>query len=93
MGTPVKMTCILAESEHKLSGTCAATNTSEDRTPRPLTGKATEQGLGWRFDSAYEGQSITVSMAATLDAAGNKMHGTIAVAPLDADGTFLAVKQ
>ena len=89
-GTQVTMTCVLAEAEHKLAGTCTA---GEDSTPRALTGVTTAKGIGWRFDAAYQGQPITVSMNATIAADGTKMTGTMSVAPMDADGTFVASKQ
>jgi hypothetical protein len=88
--TQVQMTCVLTESEHKLAGTCTA---GDDNTPRALTGVTTAKGLGWRFDSAYQGQPITVSMNATIAANGAKMNGTMSVAPMGVEGTFVAAKQ
>jgi len=90
-GTPVTMTCAIAEAAKKLSGTCAGAG--QDPTPRKLTGEVTEKGLSWHFDSEYEGNPITVSMSATKNADGTKMSGTMAVAPMGVDGTFVAVKQ
>ena len=91
MGMPVTMTCVLAEAEHKLAGTC--TGAGEGRTPRALTGTTTAKGLGWRFDDEFQGQPIAFSINATLAAGGKKMNGTISVAPMNVDGTFTAVKQ
>ena len=88
-GSPVKVTCVLSQTEHRLTGTCIGEG---DDTPRALAGTTTEQGLGWRFDAEYLGQPITVTMQATLSADG-KMKGTIAVAPLNAEGTFAGVRQ
>jgi hypothetical protein len=90
-GTPVKLTCVLTAAEQKLTGTCAVA--SEDNVPRALTGTVTEKGLGWHFDSEYQGQPITVSMNAMLSIDGSRMNGTMAVAPFDADGTFIGVRQ
>jgi hypothetical protein len=90
-GTPVTMTCAIAEAEKKLSGTC--TGAGQATAPRKLTGEVTEKGLSWHFDSEYEGNPITVSMSATKSVDGTKMNGTIAVAPMGVDGTFVAVKQ
>ena len=42
-GTPVRLTCVLEEKEHKLSGTCAGAG--EDTTPRKVTGDVTDKGL------------------------------------------------
>jgi hypothetical protein len=90
-GTPVQLLCVLTEAEHRLTGTC--TGADENKTPRALAGTATEKGLGWRFDAEYQGQPITVSISATLAADGARMNGTIAVAPMGAEGTFAAIKQ
>jgi len=88
-GTEVTMRCVITEAEHKLAGTCAG----QDNTPRALTGTTTAKGVGWHFDTAYQGQPITVSMYATIATDGAKMNGTMSVAPLDVDGTFVATKQ
>jgi hypothetical protein len=88
--THVAMTCVLTETEHKLAGNCSS---GDDSTPRALTGITTPKGLGWRFDTAYQGQPITVSMSATIAADGTKMNGTMSVAPMGVDGTFIATKQ
>jgi hypothetical protein len=90
-GTPVTMTCVLTEAEHKLAGTC--TGAGEARTPRALTGTATVKGVGWRFEDQFQGQPIAFSMNATMAADGTKMNGTMSVAPMGVDGTFIAVRQ
>jgi hypothetical protein len=91
MGTPVTMTCVLVEAEHKLTGSC--TGAGESRTPRALTGATTTKGLGWRFDDEYQGQPITFSMNATLAAGGTKMNGTMSIAPMNVGGDFVAIRQ
>jgi hypothetical protein len=91
MGTPVTMTCIIAEAEHKLTGTC--TGAGESRTLRALTGTATPKGVNWRFDDQFHGQPISFSINATLSADGAKMNGTLSIAPMGVDGTFTAIKQ
>ncbi len=88
--TQVQMTCVLAEAEHKLAGACTA---GQDTTPHSLTGVTTPKGLGWRFETQYQGQPITISMNATIAADGTKMNGTMSVAPMGVDGTFVAAKQ
>jgi hypothetical protein len=90
-GNPVKMTCVLAEADHKLTGTC--TGAGDDPTARPLLGQVTDKGLAWRFDSQYQGTPITLTMTGELATGGTKMNGSIAVSPFDAYGTFAAVKQ
>jgi len=88
-GTPVKLTCVIAEAEHKLAGSC----TDEENMPRILTGATTAKGVGWHFDSEYQGQPIAFSMNATMAADGTKMNGTMTVAPMGVNGTFVAVRQ
>jgi hypothetical protein len=88
--TQVQMTCVLAETEHRLAGSCTA---GEDSTPRSLTGVTTAKGVGWRFDTQYQGQPITISMNATITPDGTKMKGAMSVAPMGVDGTFVAAKQ
>jgi hypothetical protein len=88
-GTPVKMTCVLADAEHKLTGTC----TAEEDTDRKITGTSSDTGLIWHFNTEYQGQPIAVTMNATLTADATRMNGTIAVSPMDADGTFVGHKQ
>lgn len=90
-GTPVKLTCVIAQAESKLTGTCSSP--ADNITQRVLTGTATAKGVGWRFDDQFQGQPITVSMNATLAADGTKMNGTMSVSPMNVDGTFIAVKQ
>lgn len=90
-GTPVKLTCVLTQTEEKLAGTCIGAE--EDETERTLTGDATAKGVTWHFNAEYQGQPITVSLTATLNADGNKLTGTIAVAPFDAGGAFVGVKR
>jgi hypothetical protein len=86
----VQMTCVLTEAAHKLAGSCTA---GEDSTPHSLTGVTTAKGIGWHFDTAFQGQPITISMSATIAVDGAKMNGTISVAPMGVDGTFVAAKQ
>ena len=90
-GNPVKMTCVLVEAEHKLTGTC--TGAGDDPTARPVIGQITDKGAAWRFDSQYQGTPITLTMTGELIPGGTKMNGSIAVSPFDAYGTFAAVKQ
>jgi outer membrane murein-binding lipoprotein Lpp len=90
--TPVKITCTLEQKQQKLAGTCTGGG-DDDTAARPLTGEVTDKGITWRVAAVYQGKPIAVSMRAVLDDAGTKMYGSMSVAPLDADGTFLAEKQ
>ncbi len=92
--TEVSLTCVLAETDRKLTGNCTA---AEDDAPHALTGTSTDtsagKGLDWHFDADFQGQPLHISMTATLAAGGTSMTGTVAVAPLDATGTFTGVRQ
>jgi len=90
-GTPVVMTCVLTEVEQKIAGTC--TGAAGDMQPRKLVGEVKEQTVSWHFDTVYDGNPITVSLAGKLAEDGTKMSGTIYVDPMQVDGTFSAVKQ
>jgi hypothetical protein len=89
-GTPVPMTCVITEADHKLSGTCSGAG---DQTPRKITGDATGPVVTWKFDSEYQGSPITISFSGTKNADGTKMSGSMSVAPMGVDGTFVAVKK
>jgi hypothetical protein len=91
--TAVRMTCVIADKERKLSGTCVVDQDDDSGAARALSGEATEKGVAWHFDARYEGKPVTVSMRAVLDEAGTKMYGTVEVPQLDANGTFLAEKE
>jgi hypothetical protein len=90
-GTPVIMTCVLTEADHKLTGNC--TGAAGDMKPRVLTGEVKEETVSWHFDTEYEGNPITVSKAGKLIEDGAKMSGTMYVDPMQVDGTFFAVRQ
>jgi hypothetical protein len=88
-GTPVKMTCVLAEAEQKVTGTC----TDPARgAARPLAGEITAKGVVWSFDTDYQGTPITVWLTGTVSDDGEKMSGSISVDPMNANGTFTATK-
>jgi hypothetical protein len=90
-GNPVTMSCAIAEADGKLTGSCSGAGDALG--PQALTGDATEKGVTWRFGSAYRGTPITFSMSGAIAADGAKMSGSMAVAPWNASGTFVAVKQ
>ncbi len=84
-GTPVAVTCVLAEKDAKISGTCTGT----DGKPVPVTGSIKEAAINWSYDTTYEGSSITLSYKAKQDTAGH-MVGSIEVAPFSVSGDFTA---
>jgi hypothetical protein len=88
-GVPVILTCGIVETDKDLSGSC----TGDDGSTHTIKGTVKDKVVTWAFDSAYQGQAITVTMSGTIDATGMKMTGSIAVDPLQADGLFTATKQ
>jgi hypothetical protein len=90
-GNPVTMSCVIAQAEQKLTGTCSGAGDAVG--PQALTGEVSEKGVTWRFGSAYNGMPITFSMSGAIAADGGKMSGSMTVGPWNASGTFVAVKQ
>ncbi len=88
-GVPVILTCSLVEADSKLTGTCV----DDQSKSHPITGEVKDQTVSWAFGSEYEGTPITVNLAGTIDATGSKMAGTIAVDPMQVDGSFSATLQ
>jgi hypothetical protein len=91
-GTPVNMTCTLAEAGGKLTGTCLGAS-PEDTVAQKVAGDVTAKGVSWKFDTVYQGSPITLTWSGALSPDGAKMSGSMAVAPMGLDGTFSAVKQ
>jgi len=88
-GVPVILTCSLVEADSKVTGTCV----DDQRKSHAVTGEVKDQTVSWAFSSEYEGTPITVNLAGTIDATGAKMAGTIAVDPMQVDGSFSATLQ
>lgn len=88
--TPVVMTCVLTETDHKLTGKCSGAG--GDDAGRAVTGESSEKGLGFQFDTVYEGNPITVAMRGSLDPVGDTISGVISVDPMGVDGTFKATR-
>ena len=54
MGTPVKMTCTLAETDHKLTGVCSGA--ADGFTPHKIDGSVKTQKLQFHFQSDFGGR-------------------------------------
>jgi hypothetical protein len=88
-GVPVILTCSLVQADSKVTGACV----DDQSKSHPLTGEVKDQTVSWAFATEYEGSPITVNLSGTIDATGAKMAGTIAVDPMQVDGTFNATLQ
>jgi len=91
MGQPVHMTCRLTDASHVLSGTCAGAD--DNNTEHPISGKVKAQSVEWHFQSAYQGSAITVSLTGTAAPNGSKVSGDMDIEPMQAGGSFVAVRQ
>jgi hypothetical protein len=76
--------CTFTVSDGKIAGTCKV----NDQTPK-VTGTVEGKKLAWQYDIEYNGNTLTLSYAATLDDA-DKFSGTVNVAPYGVSGDFTA---
>ncbi len=86
-GNPIEMQCMLSQKNAELTGTC----TSQQQTALPIAGSLDGKKVGWQFDSAYEGQTLTVVYSGTLEAP-EKIVGNVDVQPMSVSGDFTATK-
>ncbi len=84
-GTAVIVTCVLAEKDAKVSGTCTGT----DGKPVAVTGSTKDGAINWSYDTTYQGGPITLSYKAKQDTEGH-LVGSIDVAPFSVSGDFTA---
>jgi|ERR1700733_7017388 hypothetical protein len=76
--------CTFTVSDAKIAGTCKV----NEQTPK-VTGTVDGKKLAWKYDIDYNGSTLTLSYAATLDDA-DKFTGTVDVAPYGVSGDFTA---
>ncbi len=84
---PVNPVCVMVEKDGKLSGTCTGT----DGKPVPLTGTVKEKEIKWQYDTAYEGNGITIFFTGKMDK-DDHLSGSIYVEPYAVDGGFTATR-
>lgn len=87
-GNAVVTTCILAEKDGKVTGTC----TRADGKQAQVTGTVTETAIKWAYESTYQGGAITLSYTAKQDKDGH-MVGSIDVPQYSASGDFTAKRE
>ena len=83
-GYPINETCLLTQTEAKITGTC-----KDAQTTRDVTGTVADKAVTFSHPSEYQGQPLTLTFAGSFDASG-VLNGTIDVQPLDYQGTFSA---
>jgi hypothetical protein len=86
-GNPIEMQCTLTQKNTDLTGTC----TSQQQTALPIAGTLDGKKVGWQFDSAYEGQTLTVVYSGTIETS-EKIVGSVDVQPMSVSGDFTATK-
>ncbi len=89
VGNPVELVCTFAQEEKKLTGSCKEAGSDKQN---PLTGEVDDKKVSWKFDTTFNGQSITVSLAGTLES-DTRLKGGIDVQPYGVSGDFTAAKE
>jgi hypothetical protein len=79
-------TCVLTQSDAKLSGTC-----KDDLATRTVSGSVADKAITFSHPSEYQGQALTLTFAGHLDDAG-ALSGTVDVQPLGYSGSFTATR-
>jgi hypothetical protein len=85
-GNASEQTCTFTQKEADLTGTC-----SGERGSVMITGKVDGKAVNWQFDTQYEGQTLTVYYAGTLETP-EKIVGTVNVQPMNVSGEFTATQ-
>jgi hypothetical protein len=86
-GNESDQTCIFMQTDKDLTGTCS----SDEKTVK-VTGSVENNKATWKYDSEYNGTSLTLTYTATLDAAG-KITGTVEVQPFGVTGDYTATPE
>jgi hypothetical protein len=76
--------CSFTLADGKISGSCKANDQ-----PAKVTGTVDGKKVTWKYDMEYNGSTLTLTYAGTLDDA-DKFAGTVDVAPYGVSGTFTA---
>ena len=84
MGNASDSDCIFTQKDHDLSGSCTAEQGSGK-----FTGKIDENKVSWTYETEYNGSSLTVKYAGTLDSTGN-IAGSVNVEQFGVEGDFTA---
>jgi hypothetical protein len=91
MGTPVNIMCTITDTNHKLTGTCSGA--ADGYAPHVIAGSVKAKSVELHFDTAMQGNAITVIVSGTLNDDGTKMNGDLDVEPMGVGGAFAAERQ
>ncbi len=83
-GNESDLPCTFSQNDKELTGTCKTVSG-----PAKVTGTVDGKKLTWKYDTDYNGSTLTLSYTATLDDSG-KMSGTVEVQPFGVTGEFTA---
>ena len=89
VGNPVELTCAFTQDGKKLTGSCKQAGSEKSN---EITGDVEDKKVTWKFDTAYDGRTITLTFSGALDAAA-KLTGGIDVQPYGVSGEFSATKE
>ena len=83
-GSDSDMKCTFTQKGKELTGTCKG-----DSGPLNITGTVDDKKLTWKYDTDYNGQTLTLVYKATFDNPA-KITGSVDVQPMDVTGDFTA---
>ncbi len=83
-GTESDQQCKFVQTESKITGSCK----SQDKDVE-ITGSLDGNKLTWKYDTDYNGSTLTLVYTATLDDSG-KITGSVEVQPFSVTGDFTA---
>ena len=76
--------CKFVQTDNKLTGTCKSQEKDVE-----ITGSLDGNKVTWKYDSDYNGSTLTLVYTATLDDSG-KIAGSVEVQPFSVTGGFTA---
>ena len=83
-GTESDQQCKFVQTESKITGSCK----SQDKEVE-ITGSLDGNKVTWKYDTDYNGSTLTLVYTATLDDSG-KITGSVEVQPFSVTGDFTA---
>jgi hypothetical protein len=83
-GNESDQACKFVQTENKLTGTCKSQEKDVE-----ITGSLDGNKVTWKYDTDYNGSTLTLVYTATLDDSG-KISGNVEVQPFSVTGDFTA---
>lgn len=84
-GSESDQVCTLVQTDNKITGSCK----SQDGKDLAVTGSLDGNKATWKYDSDYNGTTLTLTYTVTLDDSG-KVAGSVQVDPFGVSGDFTA---